>query len=224
MKFHRLLLLLSIASIHGCSTTGGTSGGQFPAPKFLQGTVENDTYYAKDGSFEVKTPYEQDSHSYKYMAIKEQYAKTGAHVSFTASNHPNEFYRVEIGRKLDQSQPSPAFELLVEGLLQGYKQQLTGYGSHAREQWRTETTLDGKQAMLVTLVQSIPPRHGYQGSSPGYTAHHIIYIVQSPSGGGASVWVQWPHACNACSSGPESAILSTDPGIRSFIKSFELKL
>ncbi|MDW5376003.1 hypothetical protein R6258_03620 [Halomonas sp. HP20-15] len=224
MRFVKLLFLLGVTAIYGCSTTGGTIGGLIPAPKLMKGKVENSIYYAMDGSFEIKTPFEQGSYSYKYMEVKEQYANVGAYVSFNTSVHPNEFYRVEIGKKLDKSQPSPTLDQLVNGLLQGYKQQLSGYGSKAKELQRIETRLDGKRAMLVTLEQAMPAQSSYQGRSPSYTVHHIIYIVESPNGGGGSVWVQWPHGCNTCASGKEADVISTSTRIKSFFKSFRLKI
>lgn len=191
----------------------------------MEGKVENSTYYAMDKSFEVHTPFEEGSYSYKYMEVKEQYSNIGAYVSFNASDHPNEFYRIEIGKRLDTSQPFPSFDQLVTTLLQNYKKQLTAYGSEAKELQRIETTLDGKKALLVTLIQPMPSISNYQGTSRAYTAHHIIYIIMSPTrGGGGSVWVQWPHDCNACPSGNEAEILSTNPRIDSFIKSFRLKI
>ena len=224
MKLIKLLIPFGIAAIYGCSTTGGTIGGLIPAPKFMKGKVENSIYHAQDVSFEVRTPFEQGSYSYKYMEVKEQYVNIGAYVSFNASDHPNEFYRVEIGKKLDKSHPSPSFDQLVNGLLQGYKKQLAGYGSEAKELQRINAVLDGKKAMLVTLVQPMSARSSYQGKSPSYTAHHIIYIVESPNGGGGSVWVQWPHGCGACQNGREAEILATNNRIKQFIESFRLKI
>ncbi len=224
MKFLKLFFLLGVMAVYGCSTTGGTFGGLIPVPKFMKGKVKNSIYYAKDGSFEIKTPFVQGSYSYKYMKVKEQYASVGAYVSFNASTHPNEFYRVEIGKKIDKSQSSVPFEQLINGLLKGYIKQLSRYGSKAKEMQRIETLLDGKKAMLITLVQFMQARRSYQGTSPSYTAHHIIYIVESPNGGGGSVWVQWPNGCKSCQSGSESDILMTNKRIKKFIESFRLKI
>jgi hypothetical protein len=50
-------------------------GGLFPAPKFLKGTIENDTYRSPDGLFQVGCPQPKDSYEYKYMAVKELTAR-----------------------------------------------------------------------------------------------------------------------------------------------------
>ena len=199
--------------MYGCSTTGGTIGGLIPAPKFLKGKIENNIYYAQDSSFQIKPPFDQESYSYTYMEVKEQYANVGAYVSFNSSDRPNEIYRIEIGKKLDKSQPSPAFEKLVNGLLSNYIQQLKGYGTSPTELQRLETKLDGKRANLIILSQRIASKMTY----------HMIYIIQSSNGGG-SVWVQWPHDCDSCKNGKEDEIMATNPIIESFIKSFKLHI
>ena len=69
----------------------------------MRGKVENSIYHAMDGSFEIKSPFEQRSYSYQYMEVKEQYANVGAYVSFNTSDQPDEFCRVEIGKELFRS-------------------------------------------------------------------------------------------------------------------------
>lgn len=223
MKLLALLLTLSVVSLLGCSTTGGTIGNLIPAPKFLKGDVKDSKYHAADGSLEINTPFPQRTPAYTYMEVKERYASTGAYVSFNSSVAPNEIYRIEVGKKLDESQLVPKFEDVVEIMLRGYKQQLLGYGTEPVEEWRTETSLGGKRAMLVTLRQTIPLNRSYRGSSGGYVAHHILYVVESTGGAGA-VWIQWPHGCDACAVGPENDVLETHERIRSFLTSFHLKI
>ena len=213
MKLLTILLLPFCIVLVGCETTGGTIGGLIPAPKFYQGKVENGIYYAKDGSFEVSVPAEQGSPAYTYMEVKEQYNDMGAYVSFNTSVRPNEVYRIEIGRKLDKSQKSPPFEQVVEGVLSNYKKQLKGFGTIPTEVWRTDTKLNGNNAVLAMLEQKIYSE----------TAYHIIYIFESMNGGGV-VWVQWPHSCESCLSGQESKVLAEHKRIDNFIGSFKLKI
>ncbi|VAW71619.1 hypothetical protein MNBD_GAMMA12-86 [hydrothermal vent metagenome] len=222
MKFLKLFFLLLIPFIYGCSSTGGTLGGLFPMPKFMKGKVKNNIYHALDGSFEIKTPFKQGSKFYTYMKVKEKYSNIGTYVSFNTSIYPNEFYRVEIGKKLDKSKPSVPFKKLVKVLLQGYVKKLSVYGK-IKVQRRIQTRLDGKKAVLVVLVQAMAARRSYQGVSPSYSAYHMIYIVKSPNGGGL-VWVQWPNACHSCQSGSEAEILASDKRIKEYFKSFRLKI
>ena len=219
MNLIRVVLFSVIFLVGGCSSTGGTFAGLIPLPKFLKGKVQDSIYHAEDGSFRVRTPFAEGTYAYQYMEVKEQYSDVGAYVSFNSSVYPNEIYRIEIGKKLDKSQPSPAFEDLVGTLLQGYKKQLAGYGGEVIEKWRSETTLNGKRAMIVTLEQLIPRPH-YADKS----IQHIIYIVESPNGGGGVIWVQWPHGCSPCSKGPEIKIRTGNKRIKSFIESFELNI
>lgn len=224
MRRFAFLVIPITVFLSGCSSTGGIVGGLVPAPKILKGKVESSVYHAADGSFVVNTPAPEHSYEYTYMEVKEQYLKTGAYVSFHSSAAPYELYRVEIGKQLDKSKPSLKFEYLVDALLKNYKQQLLAYGSEAIEQRRVETSLDGKRAMFVILKQHMPSKSSYQGTAGGYTAHHIMYILESPNGGGGSVWVQWPHECDACDHGSESDVLLTHEKIKSFIQSFRMKI
>lgn len=66
----RIFLALVMAiSLTGC--TGGTIGGLLPAPKFLKGSVENNTYTAPDKSFKVSLPY-KDPYEWQYAQVKEE--------------------------------------------------------------------------------------------------------------------------------------------------------
>ncbi len=104
MKILAILLFPLFFVLTGCETTGGAIGDLVPAPKYYKGKVENGIYYAKDGSFEVRIPFEQNTYAYTYMEVKEQYRDIGAYVSFNTSVCPNEVYRIEIGKKLDKTQ------------------------------------------------------------------------------------------------------------------------
>lgn len=153
------------------------------------------------------------------MEVKEEYANISTSVSFSDRvSYPNEFYRVMVARKIFKSQPSVPLNDLVEGILGNYKQQAEGYGSIPIEDWRTNTIIDGKNAVLVSLSQPIPLR---QGSNSGAT-HHILYIVECSDGGGVVLSIQWPHPCDACVNGPEEDILLTNERIEGFVKSFRL--
>ena len=57
-------------------------GGLFPAPKMLKGTIQNDTYTARDGLFQVGCPQAKGSYEYTYIAVKESYGPKGDYVSF----------------------------------------------------------------------------------------------------------------------------------------------
>lgn len=113
---------------------------------------------------------------------------------------------------------------MVDRSIKGYQKQLSGYGSNAKELRRIETSLDGKQAMLVVLRQYISSQSSLWAHSSGHRVHHLMYILMSPQKGAGVVWVQWPNGCNVCESGTEAEILSSDADIQSFFESFKLKI
>lgn len=72
----RLLLLLVLVFVSSCSGTGGTVGGLIPAPKFLDGKVEGDTYYSAEGAFKVQLPHlpsrsKDDEYEWTYTKVHE---------------------------------------------------------------------------------------------------------------------------------------------------------
>ncbi len=82
------------------------------------------------------------------------------------------------------------FKQFVEGILEDYKNQLSSYGTTPTEKWRTNTIINGNNAVLVILERNIYSEKAY----------HVICMVESPNGGGVA-WVQLPHPCGNCLSG-----------------------
>jgi hypothetical protein len=72
----RIALALALSFVAGCRGTGGTVGGLFPAPKFLDGTVNNGIYLAPEKAFSVRLPHpptgdQGDQYEWRYSRVHE---------------------------------------------------------------------------------------------------------------------------------------------------------
>ena len=66
-----LLAIFAFLSTAGCSWSGGSWLGLFPAPKFLDGSVEGSRYTAPDHSFTVALPHPEGSGEWAYTVVRE---------------------------------------------------------------------------------------------------------------------------------------------------------
>lgn len=150
-----IIVFISIIVV-GCSSTGGTIGGLFPAPKILDGKIENDTYFSKNGHFSVSVPHKDGTYEFTYLQIKEQYNELGAYVSFGPAAMDQSIYRLEIGKKLSPESHNVDFSAAVEAVIANYSKQLEyGYKSKPQLIKRDETTINGYKSVVVHLTQKV---------------------------------------------------------------------
>jgi hypothetical protein len=186
-----VFLLLAAFGIGGCSTTGGTIGGLFPAPKFLKGEIKNNIYTAQDKSFSVAVPHKDGSYEFTYMQVKEQNSEYGAYVSFGPAALDQSIYRVEIAKRVTPGSQNVKFDDAAPKIVEGYKAQLqNGYGTTPQEAESRQETINGKKAFFWRLTQVVPV--GKYVSNEAVTFTHDVYVIDFEKGA-AIVWVQVPE-------------------------------
>lgn len=174
----------------GCQTTGGTSNGQLPAPKILEGKIEDNVYYAPDGSFTVRVPHDQGTYEYKYMAVKEQKDDLGPYVSFGPAAYDQSIYRIKIWKHLVPESASIPFEKSGHKALDYFKpSQEEAYGTPVEELAHGETIVNGRQALTWEFSQQVPSRMTPQGETAEMDLRHIAYAIDGPNAI-AVIWVQ----------------------------------
>lgn len=191
VHLHAVLLVLAAVTISGCSTTGGTVGGLFPAPKFLKGEIKNNIYTAQDKSFSVAVPHKDGSYEYTYMQVKEQNSEYGAYVSFGPAALDQSIYRVETAQRVTPGSQNVKLDNFAPKIVEGYKAQLqNGYGSTPQEIESRQETINGKKAYYYKLTHVVPA--GKYISNQAATFTHEVYVIDYEKGI-AIIWVQVPE-------------------------------
>lgn len=186
-----VLFVAAVFTLAGCSTTGGTIGGLFPAPKFLKGEIKNNIYTAQDKSFSVSVPHKDGSYEYTYMQVKEQYSEYGAYVSFGPAAFDQSVYRIETAKRVTPGSQSVKFDDVAPKIVEGYKAQLQkGYGTVPQEAESRQETINGRKAYFWKLTQVVPA--GKYISNKAATFTHDVYVIDFEKGA-AIVWVQIPE-------------------------------
>jgi hypothetical protein len=192
----RLACALAVfLTLAGCSTTGGTVGGLFPAPKFLKGTIENDTYRSPDGLFQVGCPQPKDSYEYKYMAVKELYGAKGDYVSFGPAAYDISIYRVNVTGRTDDRGVAVSFEQVAELGVQAFSATLEKtYGVPFVSQAHEKSVVNGLPALTWTFTQTLP---GQRARGAAEVLTHEVAAVDAGNNT-ALLWVQTPSSCYHC--------------------------
>ncbi|RJQ48991.1 MAG: hypothetical protein C4528_01500 [Gammaproteobacteria bacterium] len=186
-----VLFVAAVFTLVGCSTTGGTIGGLFPAPKFLKGEIKNDIYTAQDKSFSVVVPHKDGSYEYTYMQVKEQYSEYSAYVSFGPAAIDQSVYRIETAKRVTPGSQSVKLDDVAPKIVEGYKAQLQkGYGTVPQETESRQETINGRKAYFWKLTQVVPA--GKYISNKAATFTHDVYVIDFEKGA-AIVWVQIPE-------------------------------
>lgn len=149
------ITIISILVI-GCSSTGGTIGGLFPAPKFLDGKIENDVFISKNNDFSVSIPHKEGTYEFTYLQIKEQYNELGAYISFGPAAMDQSIYRLEVGKKLSESSKNVELSAMVDAVITNYSKQLEyGYKSKPTLIKKEKTMINGFESFVVHLTQNL---------------------------------------------------------------------
>jgi hypothetical protein len=197
-----VFLLLVAVVIFGCETTGGVIGGLIPAPKFLKGEIQNNTYTSKDKSFSIAVPHTQESYEYKYMQIKEQDLEYGSYVSFGPAALDQTIYRVETAKRVTPGSQNANFENAATAAVENYKSQLQkGYGTAAVEVNSGKEKINGKNALHWRLTQTVPARKLINSRAVALT--HEVYAIDFEKVV-VLVWVQTPETTKKNAMEPRS--------------------
>lgn len=181
-------LMLALALLPACATTGGTAFGLFPMPKFLDGTIEGGTLYVGgDGAFEVALPHAEGTYEHTYMSVKEQGMPGGWYVSFGPAALDQAIYRVEVGLANDPEVLAANFDRTFEAWLQHAGGQLeAGYEAPLVRQSEGREEIGGHPARRVTYTQRVPT--GKLGNVEVALTHEVFGLDLQR--GAAFVWVQ----------------------------------
>jgi hypothetical protein len=173
------IIIMSVV-IFGCSSTGGTIGGLFPAPKFLDGKIQNDIYISKNNDFTISIPHKDGTYEFTYLQIKEQYNELGAYISFGPAAMDQSIYRLEIGKKLSPESQQVEFSSAVDLVVSNYSKQLElGYKSKPRLIKKEKTMINGFESFVVHLTQNVSNQ----------TLEHEVIVTNYPKMA-AIFWVQ----------------------------------
>jgi len=174
-----VLILISIFVV-GCSTTGGTIGGLFPAPKLLDGKIEKDIYFSKDNEFKIAIPHKEGTYEFTYLQIKEQYSNLGAYISFGPAAIDPSIYRLEIGRKLSPESHEIEFESAANAVIANYSEQLRrAYKSEPKLIKKDKAMINGNQSYVIKLTQDVQNNK----------VEHEVIVINYPNMA-AIFWVQ----------------------------------
>jgi len=173
------IIIISVIII-GCSSTGGTIGGLFPAPKFLEGQIKKDTYISKNNDFTVSIPHKDGTYEFTYLQIKEQYNELGAYISFGPAAMDQSIYRLEIGKKLSPQSQQVEFSSVVDAVVKNYSKQLElGYKSKPTIIKKEKIMINGFESFVIHLTQSVSNQ----------TLEHEVIVTNYPKMA-AIFWVQ----------------------------------
>ena len=155
----RSLCRLSLAVLFllpaACSSTGGTWLGLFPAPKILDGDIEDGIYTAEGGVFSVQVPYKEGSHEYRYMAIKEEQNELEWYVSFGPAVD-QAIFRINYVERMEGMPIQPLDELAPKALELYVSQLEQGYGAPTRPEEERAMTMGNTPARYWKLTQTAP--------------------------------------------------------------------
>lgn len=198
----QVVLFVAVATfaLAGCSTTGGTIGGLFPATKFLKGEIKNNIYTAKDKSFSVAVPHKNGSYEYTYMQVKEQYSDYSVYISFGPAAFDQSVYRLEIVKRVMPGSQEVKFDDIAPKIVEGYKTQLQkGFGTTPQEILSRRETINGRKAYYWKLTQIVPAGKYISNRSSNFT--HEAYVIDFEKWV-AIVWVQIPETTKKASIEP----------------------
>jgi hypothetical protein len=160
----------------------------------LKGTIENNTYRAPDGRFQIACPQPKDSYEYKYMAVKEVYGPKGDYVSFGPAAYDQSIYRVNITGRTDDGGTTVSFEQAADLGVQAFSATLEKtYGAPLVAQAHGKSVVNGLPALTWTFVQTLP---GPAARGPETLTHNVAAL--DAGGNFALLWVQTPSSCRGC--------------------------
>lgn len=196
MKYFKIITLLILSILMaGCQSTGGIIGGLFPAPKFLDGEINNNIYTSKDKMFSIQVPHIQDSYEYKYMEIKEQYSNLGAYISFGPAAFDKSIYRIAAAYRLTPESKQISVESVLPQMIGSFATQLeNGYSTKLELQSNDKTQINGNNAWHWVWTQNIPA--GRHISNKSTVFMHEAYVIEL-NNMASILWVQTPTEFNS---------------------------
>lgn len=219
-----LIILFSFSGYAGNDHTGGTIGGLIPAPKVIEGQIENGIYTSSENEFSIDIPNWNEKYEYRYMQIKEQFFNTGQYLSFGPAVLNRTIYRLEFVRKLSRESYEIELESVKDQIFDGYIAQIeNAYGSKAKLISERRGVFNSKNSFSRVYKQHTPEKKKlFSADVAEDLRYHAIDIVDFGSYS-AIFWVEIPLKEVKPNPEIESALINSsyDEHI-SFVKSFRL--
>lgn len=153
--------------ITGCSSTGGSIGGLFPAPKLLDGEINNSIYTSKDRIFSISLPHKESSNEFSYMQIKEEHEDDRVYVIFGPSARDHSTYRVEVSIFPDTLKAKPNLEEVATIRMNEYNEKLQSrYGITPDINKSEKIKINNFDAHYYNITLKAP-----------ISADHLVYII-----------------------------------------------
>lgn len=162
------------------AATGGTFGGLIPLSKNIQGKIQNNVYFAKDGSFNVRLPHPTSSHEYTYMEINEKYNREESYVSFGPSASNRTIYRININPKLTAYSRSINVNSIIDAIFDQYAKVLNAtYRCQLKVVSKSTVNLRQYKAQMCEFIEHRPSTMTLQGMTKPENVRHFVYIIDT---------------------------------------------
>jgi hypothetical protein len=166
----RAAALVAVA-LAGCTSFGGE-----PPPKVLAGSITNDRYISRDGSFSVALPHRQDSFEYAYMQVKEMSSEGDEYVSFGPSAYDQTIWRLEVAPAPDPEVLASVFDTAFEAEIANYRRQIELAGrSPLQFESESDDAVAGHPSRQRTFTQVVPAGI-LTGDEPTTLTHEVLAV------------------------------------------------
>jgi len=174
-----ILLLILGVFLSGCSSTGGTIGGLFPAPKIIKGNIKDGIYTSKNKEFKISVPNWDNKREYRYMKVKEKSSETGEYLSFGPAAFNNNIYRVEYAKKLSFESYYIELKSVKDQIFESYINQIEK-AYHAKVELISEDVdlFDAKKSYSRIYRQHVPARERFaQTTIAESLRYHFVDLI-----------------------------------------------
>lgn len=203
-------LIVDVTWFTGCETFVTVANG---IRDLRRAQAHHGVYVSPDHLFSVKVP---DNN--RHIQIREQIKPTQDYVYFVSSIPGNPVYAISVVPTLPEKYASLSSEQFAthatEGLLKNASQ---GEGQLAGLQriYQEELNFNGMPALFAVY------RRDARTANAARPFYYLMYFIRNGNRA-AILTVTWAGNCPQCTKGPEAAIRSMDPGLGTFVNSFQL--
>lgn len=203
----------------GCGTTGGTIGGLFPAPKFTKGKISDGKYTSPKKEFSISVPNWDDKGEYMYMQIKEQFSESDKYLSFGPAVSNKNIYRVSLMFRNHSVTLESAKNIIFNDCISKIE---NAYGSHAQFISEKNGMFPGKKSISRVYKQHVSEKPvGFSTIRPEAVFYHAIDLIDFGTHY-VFFWVEIQVAPPGDASIEEALINGTHPEHVNFVNSFKL--
>ena len=219
-----LIILLPLAGYADNDHTGGTIGGLIPAPKVIEGQIENGIYTSPENEFSIDVPNWNEKSEYRYMQIKEQFSNAGQYLSFGPAAQNRNIYRIEFTRKLSKESYDIELESVKDQIFDSYIAQIeNAYGSKTKLISERRGTYNSKNSFSRVYKQHTQEKKKLFSADVAEDLRYQAIDIVDYGSYVALFWVEIPLKDAKPSLEIESALMDNSYSEHvSFVKSFRL--